>query len=97
LEEKRGGLQAKECHPNSEARGWKHHVVGVLSAGGTGGLHKIVRQENYVDILIQHIKTSVTIVMGRSGPKGRVVRVHSNYFIMNTDNNKTKYEREVMH
>ncbi|CDQ60164.1 unnamed protein product [Oncorhynchus mykiss] len=28
--EKGGGLQAKEYHPNREARGWKHHVVGVL-------------------------------------------------------------------
>jgi hypothetical protein len=28
LEEKGGGLQAEEHHPNCEARGW--HVVGVL-------------------------------------------------------------------
>ena len=27
---KRGGLQAEEHHPNREARGWQHHVVGVL-------------------------------------------------------------------
>ena len=26
----RGGLQAKEHHPNREAQGWQHHVVGVL-------------------------------------------------------------------
>ena len=26
-----GGLQAKEHHTNREARGWQHHVVGVLS------------------------------------------------------------------
>ncbi|CDR04808.1 unnamed protein product [Oncorhynchus mykiss] len=24
------GLQAEEHHPNREARGWQHHVVGVL-------------------------------------------------------------------
>ena len=30
LEEKWGGLQAKEHHPNREARGWKHYVVGVI-------------------------------------------------------------------
>ena len=28
--EKGGGLQAEEHHPNREARGWQHHVVGVL-------------------------------------------------------------------
>ena len=35
---------------------------GFLEAGGTGALHKIdgiMRQENYVDILKQHLKTSV--------------------------------------
>ena len=35
---------------------------GCFAAGGTGALHKIygiLRQENYVDILKQHLKTSV--------------------------------------
>ena len=35
---------------------------GYFSAGGTGALHKIdgiMRQENCVDILKQHLKTSV--------------------------------------
>ena len=35
---------------------------GCFTAGGTGALHKIdciMRQENYVDILKQHLKTSV--------------------------------------
>ena len=35
---------------------------GCFAAGGTGALHKIdgiMRQENYVDILKQHLKTSV--------------------------------------
>ena len=30
MEEKGGGLQAEDHHPNREARGWQHHVVGVL-------------------------------------------------------------------
>ena len=25
------GLQAEEHHPNREAQGWQHHIVGVLS------------------------------------------------------------------
>ena len=35
---------------------------GCFAAGGTGALHKIdgiMREENYVDILQQHLKTSV--------------------------------------
>ena len=34
-----------------------------FAAGGTGAVHKIVgimRQENYVDILKQHLKTNLT-------------------------------------
>ena len=37
-------------------------VWGGVAAGGTGALHKIngiTRKENYVDILKQHLKTSV--------------------------------------
>ena len=30
-----------------------------FAAGGTGALHKIMRKENDVDILKQHLKTSV--------------------------------------
>ena len=30
FERKRGRLQAEEHHPNCEAWGWQHHVVGVL-------------------------------------------------------------------
>jgi hypothetical protein len=36
--------------------------VGCFAAGGTGALHKIdgiMRTDNYVDILKQHLKTSV--------------------------------------
>ena len=37
-------------------------LCGCFAAGGTGALHKIdgiMRQENYMDILKQHLKTSV--------------------------------------
>ena len=60
MEEKGGGLQAKEHYPNREARGWQHY--GCFAAGGTGARHKIdgiMRQEKYVDILKHHLKTSV--------------------------------------
>ena len=62
MEEKGGGLQAKEHHPNSDARGLGYHVVGCFASGGTGALIKkvgITRKENDVDILKQHLKTSV--------------------------------------
>jgi hypothetical protein len=63
LEEKWGGLQTEEYHPNREGQGLQHHVVGVLFArGGTGALHKIdgiTRMKNYVDKLKKHLKTSV--------------------------------------
>ena len=62
LEEKGGGLQPEEHHPNLEAQVWQHHVVGCFAAGRTGAPHKIdsiMRRENDVDILKQHLKTSV--------------------------------------
>ena len=62
MEEKGVRLQAEEHHPNHEAQGWQHHVVEVFATGGTGALHKIdgiMRKENDVDILKQHLKTSV--------------------------------------
>ena len=57
-------MQCKEHHPNREAQGWQHHVVGVLCCRRDcrSALHKIdgiMRRENYVDILKQHLKTSV--------------------------------------
>ena len=53
-----GGLQAEEHHPNRESQ---HQTWGCFAAGGTGALHNIdgfMREENYVDILKQHLKTS---------------------------------------
>ena len=52
------------CKPkNTEARGLAASWVGgCFAAGGTGALHKIddiMRMDNYVDILKQHLKTSV--------------------------------------
>ena len=62
MEEKGGDLQAEEHHPNREAQGWQNHAIwGCFAAGGTGALHKIdgiMRQENYVDKLKQHLETS---------------------------------------
>ena len=55
-------MQAEDHHPNRVAWEWQHHVVGCFAAGGTGALHKIdgiMRLENYVAILKQHLKTSV--------------------------------------
>uniref|UniRef100_A0AAZ3S8D9 Transposase Tc1-like domain-containing protein n=1 Tax=Oncorhynchus tshawytscha TaxID=74940 RepID=A0AAZ3S8D9_ONCTS len=55
------------CKPKRTIPTVKHRSVrimlwGCFAAGGTGALHKIdgiMRQENYVDILKQHLKTSV--------------------------------------
>jgi hypothetical protein len=41
LEEKGGGLQAKEYHPNHEALAGSIMLWGCFVAGGTGELHKI--------------------------------------------------------
>ena len=47
--------------PSRQARGWHHHVVGLLCCRRTGALHKIddIMTDNYVDIFKQHLKTSV--------------------------------------
>ena len=55
-------MQAEEHHPNREAQGCKHHLWGCFAAKGIGALHKIdgiMRKANHVDILKQHLKTSV--------------------------------------
>ncbi|CDQ83537.1 unnamed protein product [Oncorhynchus mykiss] len=54
------GLQAEEHHPTHESQGWQ--LWGCFAAGGTGALHKIdgiMRRQYDVDILKQHLKTSV--------------------------------------
>ena len=55
-------MQAEEHHHYHEARGWKHHVVGVLYCRRdwcTSENRLNTRKENYVDILKQYLKTSV--------------------------------------
>jgi hypothetical protein len=61
LEEKGGGLQAEEHHPNLGAQGWQHHVVGVLCCRRdfTSQNRWHYEKENYVHILKQRLKTSV--------------------------------------
>ena len=57
LEEKAGDLQAEELHPNCEAQGWQHHVVGLFCGDRDLANHKIggvMEKENYVDILKVH-------------------------------------------
>uniref|UniRef100_A0AAZ3SH12 Transposase Tc1-like domain-containing protein n=1 Tax=Oncorhynchus tshawytscha TaxID=74940 RepID=A0AAZ3SH12_ONCTS len=60
---KRGdACKAKNTIPTMKRGGGSFILCGCFAAGGTGALHKIegvMRKENYVDILKQHLKTSV--------------------------------------
>ena len=61
------GGNGEVCKPKHTITTMKHGGVtivlwGFFSAGGTGAIHKIdgiMRMENYVDILKQHLKTLV--------------------------------------
>ncbi len=69
LEEEEGWVQSQEHHPNREAWGWKHHALGVLSAKGTGRLHRIEGRMDgamYREILTNNPLPSVrALKMGR--------------------------------
>ena len=55
-------MQAEDHHPNREAQGCQHHVVGVLCCRrdwGTSQNRWLHEEGNYVDILKQHLKTSL--------------------------------------
>jgi hypothetical protein len=52
----------KNIIPTMKHRGGSIMLWGCFAAGGSGALHKIdgiMREENYVNILKQHLKTSV--------------------------------------
>ena len=62
LEKKGEGCKPKNTIPSVKHEGGSIMLWGCCAAGGTGALHKIdgiIREENYVDILKQHLKTSV--------------------------------------
>ena len=63
---KRVRFASRRHHPNCEARGWQHHVVGVLCCRRdwcTSQNRWHHEEENDVDILKQHLKTSVRKLM----------------------------------
>ena len=57
-----GGLQAKVHHPNHEARGWQHHVVGMLCCRRDWCTSQN-RWHPEEGKLKQHLKTSVRKLM----------------------------------
>ena len=62
MEEKGEACKPKNTIPSVKHRGGSIMLCGCFAAGGTGALHQIdgiMREENDVDILKQHLKTSV--------------------------------------
>ena len=69
MEEKGEACKPKNTIPNVKHGGGSIMFWWCFASGGTGALHKIdgiMRQKNYVDILKQHLKTSVwKLMLGR--------------------------------
>jgi hypothetical protein len=67
LEEKGGCLQAEEHHPNREARGWQHHVVGVLCCRRDWCIsqnrwhHEAGKLRGYIEETSQDIKLKISL------------------------------------
>ena len=62
MEEKGEACKPKNTIPTVKHGDGSLMLWGCSAAGGTGALHKIdcvIRKENYVDIMKQHLKTSV--------------------------------------
>ena len=77
FEGKRGGLQAEEHHPNHEARGWQHHVVGVLCCRSEWCTsqnrwhHEVGKLCGYIEATSQDISQEVKVWLQMGLPNGQ--------------------------
>ena len=76
--EKGGGLQAEGHHPNREAQGWQHHVVGVLCCrrawctSQNRGHHEAGKLCEYIEATSQDISQEVKAWVFQMGlPNGQ--------------------------
>jgi hypothetical protein len=74
---KRGSLQAKEHHPNREAWGWQHHVVGVLCCrrdwctSQNRWHHEVGKLRGYIEATSQDISQEVKAWLQLGLPNGK--------------------------
>ena len=74
---KRGDLQAEEQHPNREALGWQHHVVGVLCCrrdwctSQNRWHHEGVKLCGYIEATYQDISQEVQAWLQMGLPNGQ--------------------------